>query len=238
MTRGKIRSRSVVVIGGTGTIGSAVCQSLVKNGVHTIATFHRTHSCQKVDGVGIDYYQCDLLRPREVNDLLNFTITHSQGIQGLVVCLPGCFPGKTAMEMSCLQAHISVVEAFAPYLMAHGGGEIVMLSSTAARLPFNIENARFYAGTKGYIESYVRASSGEFAPHVRINALALGIIQQNRVVPGGVHAKVKAESIPLKRFVHPEEIARLIRFLLLENTMMTGQTFPIDGGLTASLNID
>jgi 3-oxoacyl-[acyl-carrier protein] reductase len=52
-------------------------------------------------------------------------------------------------------------------------------------------------------------------------------------IPKDMQVKIK-EDIPLKRFAEPEEIAKLVAFLLSnENTYITGQTLVIDGGFLA-----
>ncbi len=222
---------AVIVAGGTGTIGGAVCAALALQGRWVVAVCrHRPAPCDQVDGV--DYYACDILEDHAAETLLDYIRRENYEIDGLVVSLSPEASLKTTKGLVGLGAEIDLVETIVPQVSA---GSVVMLSSTAASLPFATGASRFYAGAKGFVESYVRAASAEFAPRVRINAVAPGVVDS----PGsasGIHARFDCDRVPLKRNVTSAEVADAVVFLL-KATGITGITVPVDGGLTAAIPV-
>lgn len=89
------------------------------------------------------------------------------------------------------------------------------------------------AGSYGLAKKTLRditdATAVEWAPAIRVNAIAPGYIMPP---PGVPHEKMlkHLEKIPMKVNCSPEDIARSVRFLD-EVKMMNGQTIYLDGGL-------
>jgi pteridine reductase len=83
--------------------------------------------------------------------------------------------------------------------------------------------------SKAAITEMVRSLARELAPDVRINAIAPGVVAWPE---GTDHAEIAAyeKRIPLARSGTPEEAATLALFLARDNTYITGQTIPLDGG--------
>lgn len=81
-----------------------------------------------------------------------------------------------------------------------------------------------------------RAAALELAgKNIRVNTVAPGFIETE--MTSGLNEKFREESaakIPMKRFGKPEEVAELCAFLISDKAKyITGQSFVIDGGLTA-----
>ena len=79
---------------------------------------------------------------------------------------------------------------------------------------------------------FVRSCSEAFAPDVRINAIAPGLIETDMIqaMSPERHATMIAET-PLKRIGRPEDIANYTHFLLSDqSSFTTGQTVVASGG--------
>lgn len=226
----------VLVAGATGTIGRAVCEHLLERGCHVIGTCHsRTPdvaSCGR-----LAYLTGDLLQRDARKRLFEFMAKQCRRLLGLVDCLPGCSRVDGQMEFPWLAAHIDLVEMAVQRMRQTGGGSVVLLSSTAASRAFSTGHSRFYAGEKGFLESYIRAAAGEFAPEVRINGIAPGIVAQADCPARGVHARVKEDEIPIGRFTEPAEIAKIAGSMLFDWPTYTGQIMMVDGGLTTTIHL-
>lgn len=93
-----------------------------------------------------------------------------------------------------------------------------------------------YAATKAAIISLTRTMALEFAKfNIQINAVAPGFIDTEMVgsMPESEKSKIN-KMIPVRRMGTPAEVAALVVFLASDKSdYITGQTFVIDGGLTA-----
>jgi 3-oxoacyl-[acyl-carrier protein] reductase len=129
-----------------------------------------------------------------------------------------------------LNGAFRIVFAVKDEMLQRQFGRIVLLSSVAALRP----RARqiHYASAKAGVIALARCCSEAFAPHVRINCIAPGLIdtEMARVLNQDTIAGIIRDT-PLARLGRPEEIAELACFLLSErSSFMTGQTIACSGG--------
>lgn len=140
------------------------------------------------------------------------------------------------------------MQAVAPAMIAQGAGSIIAQASVAAFMAF--EDAAPYAASKGGVIALARQAAADLGKYgIRVNAVAPGMVPTGFLdatitLRGGaagienagrdsVIARV-AQAGLLGRVGTPDEIASLIVFLAGdESRWITGQTFVIDGGLSA-----
>lgn len=123
-----------------------------------------------------------------------------------------------------------VVFAVKDQMLARGFGRIVTVSSLAALRPRKLQI--HYASAKAGMIAFTRCCAEAFAPHVRVNGVAPGLIETEmaHVLPDSTIQRIVGET-PLGRIGQPEEIAAVIRFLLSEeSSFMTGHTLSASGG--------
>lgn len=112
------------------------------------------------------------------------------------------------------------------------GGRIINISSIVGVIG-NIGQANYAAAKAGLI-GLTKTAAKEFASrNVLVNAIAPGFIETSMTLDLNEDIKAAAVShIPLGRFGKASEIAELVYFLGSEdNTYITGQVIPIDGGM-------
>ena len=110
------------------------------------------------------------------------------------------------------------------------GGVIVLLSSQSA---FKGSYDDAYAITKGAIHAMVKTLAPKLAPRNRIICLAPGVTIGTRMTQDRAADDLEPyrQSIPLKRFATPDEIAACVHFVLSPDAVsMTGCTIDINGG--------
>jgi pteridine reductase len=121
----------------------------------------------------------------------------------------------------------------APFLLAQAsakqmtdGGLIVNITDVGAQKAWSRYPS--YTVSKAALESLTRILARAFAPSIRVNAIAPGLVFQSEVVTDEEWRRL-VNRIPIKRPARPEEIASALEFLLA-NEYITGQTIVVDGG--------
>lgn len=113
------------------------------------------------------------------------------------------------------------------------GGAIVNIASRAYLGNFGQFN---YSMSKGGVVGLTRAMALSLAPHVRVNAIAPGLIgtEMAMAIPDDVLEKM-VSAIPLDRMGSPEEIANVVWFLLTPlSSYITGHVVVVGGGRSLS----
>lgn len=123
------------------------------------------------------------------------------------------------------------IRAGVPLMKKTGGGAIVCTSSTYGMVGW--EGWTHYSAAKAGIMGLVKSLALEFAPcGIRVNAVAPGSVMTP--IQGDTPMSVlrdRAMTIPLRRIAEPEEVARLMAFLLSdESSFVTGQVLSANGG--------
>lgn len=92
-----------------------------------------------------------------------------------------------------------------------------------------------YCAAKAGLAMLTQSLARELGPEIRVNGVAPGAIMwpASELDPG--IQKSILERTALKRQGCPEDIAKTVKFLVLEGDYITGQVIPVDGG--RSLNI-
>jgi NAD(P)-dependent dehydrogenase (short-subunit alcohol dehydrogenase family) len=113
------------------------------------------------------------------------------------------------------------------------GSSIVNIASRAYLGNFGQFN---YSMSKGGVVGLTRALALSLAPHVRVNAIAPGLIgtEMAMAIPEKVLADM-VSTIPLERMGAPDEIANVVWFLLTPlSSYITGEVVVVGGGRSLS----
>jgi NAD(P)-dependent dehydrogenase (short-subunit alcohol dehydrogenase family) len=141
-----------------------------------------------------------------------------------------------------LNGTFHATRAVIPAMKANGGGAIVNIASVNALRYFG--NPAYSAAKAGII-SLTQSVASEYGKHgVRCNAICPGSVRTNNRTwlkrqekDPDVFNKL-AKWYPLGRVAEPADIANAVAFLgSLEAAYITGAVLPVDGGLTAGMNV-
>lgn len=98
-----------------------------------------------------------------------------------------------------------------------------------------------YAASKGAVNTMTLSLARNLAPHVRVNAIAPGMVDDGlprRMLGDEMYRKVIMDmmnSSPLKRVSRPDEVAELAWFISSSAPAVTGQVIAIENGLMLNL---
>ena len=222
--------RRFLIVGGSRGIGAALARHLAAEG-HEMFVISR------------DPWDLPAFYERAAADVVTDDLPDwSEPFDGLAYC-PGSITLKTFhrlreqdfqsdFERNALGA-TRVLQKYRRNLRAAGSASVVLFSSVAARL--GMSNHASIAMAKGAVEGLTRALAAEWAPNIRVNAIAPSLTETE--LAGSLLASPElcaaaAKRHPMGRIGTPEDIAATAAFCLSpESGFMTGQILSTDGGM-------
>jgi pteridine reductase len=177
--------------------------------------------------------QADLSDPKQISSLFA-TVDKIKHPLKVLVNSAAIMPVGDARTLSVKDWDAALdLNLRAPFLCAQetarrmtDGGLIVNVTDVGAQKAWSRYPS--YTVSKAALESLTKLLARAFAPSIRVNAIAPGLVlQSNQVSPEEWERLVNR--LPLKRTATVEEIAAALDFLL-NNEYITGQTLVIDGG--------
>ena len=138
--------------------------------------------------------------------------------------------GKLESE---LRAAYLVTKAVVPGMISRGYGRLIYLSTGLSR---RAREGMINLGTaKAALDQFVRYVAMELAPHgITANLVAPATVEGTTVTRQFTAEQLRelAEKAPMRRLVHPEDVAKTIAFLASEDSGFTiGHYLPVNGGL-------
>lgn len=227
-----------LIIGGSSGIGASIVQQLAKQDNTVFASFH-TSETQELENV--KYFKHDVL-----NDKLNTDLLPDR-INGVVYC-PGSINLKPFKLFSRedfnndfnlqVSGAIDIIKTVLPNLKKADHPSIIFFSTVAVQkgFPFHAQ----VAASKGAIEGLTKSLAAEFAPKIRVNAIAPSLtdtpLAANMLSSDEKRNALKNKN-PLKTIGHPDDVAAMAVFLLSEKAKwVTGQIIGVDGGMSTLQN--
>ena len=127
-------------------------------------------------------------------------------------------------------------QAFAPGMLAAGGGSIVNIASINALV--GMPGRAAYNASKAGVVAVTQVLSTEWAAlGIRVNAVAPGYVWTrtlDEATATGVHAGDIRDKVPARRLARPDEIASAALYLVSEGaSFVHGHTLVVDGGYAA-----
>ena len=121
--------------------------------------------------------------------------------------------------------------AVAPLMLERKTGSIINMASITGQFPW--AGLPAYSAAKAAVISLTQSLAMELAPHVRVNALAPGLVETARTSKNRRPEQLKSllSNVPLGRMGQPEEIADIALYLASEAAAwITGTIVNCNGG--------
>ena len=219
----------VLVAGGTGALGQAVVRELIGAGYHVGATWVVERERERLEGLeGVELIQADLFDPAaaaaavaSVSDLVAVVNLVGGYAQGGRVHETEPDEFEELMRLNLRPGYL-LAHAAMPRLVEAGDGAYVGVSARPALRPF--AGAAGYVTAKAAVLAFVQALDTEYRPDG---------IRSNAILPSVIDTPANRESQPdadHSKWVKPEEIAKVVRFLVSDDSKPTsGAAIPVYG---------
>ncbi|MBP1163269.1 MULTISPECIES: SDR family NAD(P)-dependent oxidoreductase [unclassified Chryseobacterium] len=227
--------KNIVIVGCGQGIGFAAAKILSEN--HYVIGISRIEN-PEIENLNIEFHPIDILSGN-LDEII-----FPEVIDGLVYA-PGSINLKpfnrlsiedfrNDFEINVLGA-VKTIQKLLPNLKKSETASVVLFSSVAAKLgmPFHAS----ISASKSAVEGLTKSMAAEFSTQkIRVNAIAPSLTDTNLASPllsTPEKREASGKRHPLQRVGRADEIAKMVAFLLSDNSAwITGQVIGIDGGMS------
>jgi 7-alpha-hydroxysteroid dehydrogenase len=246
----RLTDRVAIVTGAGRGIGAGIALAFAEVGAHVVCA---ARTAEQIEGVaaGVRAFgrralavPCDVNQRAQLDALVTRTMDEF-GRVDVLVNNAGGYPPRPALETSERgfeeAFRFNVTSAFVlsrlvvRHMLAADGGVVLNISSAAGRL---VQPGFVAYGTaKAALSFMTRLLASEFAPRVRVNALAVGAVETSALAPfldDELRAKMSALT-PMRRIGTVEDVALAALWLASPaSSWVTGKVVEVDGGTEAT----
>lgn len=241
--------KTVLITGAAARIGAEIARNLHTAGFNIV--IHYRASAEKAEKLSASLnairsnsattLQADLLNTPSLKTLVDKAATVWDGLDVLINNASSFYPTPVGeiteahwddLMGSNLKAPIFLSQAATPYLQQSQGCIINIVDIHGFRA---MKAHPVYCAAKAGLAMLTQSLAKELGPEIRVNGVAPGAIMWPSTELDPQLQESIVERTSLKRQGCPEDIAKAVRFLIMDADYITGQVIPVDGG--RSLNI-
>jgi len=247
------QTKTVLITGAAARIGAEISRSLHAAGMNIVIHYRSsaekaTALCAELNAIRANsaaILQADLLQTASLNELANKAAAIWGQLDVLVNNASSFYPTPVGeiteahwddLMGSNLKAPIFLSQAVAPYLKKSQNanqGCIINIVDIHGFRPMKAHPV--YCAAKAGLAMITQSLAKELGPDIRVNGVAPGAIMWPSTELDPQVQESILERTALKRQGCPQDIAKTVKFLVMEGEYITGQVIPVDGG--RSLNI-
>ncbi|MCH1553280.1 MAG: SDR family oxidoreductase [Luminiphilus sp.] len=235
--------RVVVVTGGAGHIGRAICEAFLAEGAEVIAVGRREPKTAIIaGGREASFFPADIRDPGASQALIDHVTSTHRRIDILVNNAGGGPPVAAADASPELTQKIIALNLTAPVILSQQAHPALMASEQVASVIniASVSGARPSPGTAAYgaakagLLNVTKSLAMEWGPDIRVNALIVGLVHNDAGVEhygGEAGFQRVADMLPLKRMAAPTDIANTVLMLCSDrSSYISGANLEVDGG--------
>jgi NAD(P)-dependent dehydrogenase (short-subunit alcohol dehydrogenase family) len=225
--------KNYLIVGASSGIGKALVKELAATDNQIYCTYNKNKT-ESHDNV--NYHHLDVTADLNLDFL-------PEKLDGLVYC-PGAITLKPFKRLKPedfiddinlqVVGAIKVIQAALPALKKSEDASILLFSTVAVQSGFNFHSQ--VSVSKGAIEGLTKSLAAEFAPTIRVNAIAPSLTDtplSASLLNTDQKREANANRHPLKRIGNAQDIASTAAFLLSDKaSWISGQIIHVDGGMS------
>jgi 3-oxoacyl-[acyl-carrier protein] reductase len=240
-----LHDKVVVVTGGAGGIGSAICETCAAHGARLVITYNS--GADRAEQLAARLPGDHMVAHAPVDDSaalgrLAVQVRERWGTVDVLVNNAGITRPVPHTDLDALddalidqifrvnwRGAFATVRAFRALLDAGDGGLIVNMSSIAGTTGFGSNVA--YCASKAALDSMTRSLARALAPKIRVLSVAPGMVEgeyTQRFDPAMLQEQ--RDRAPLKRIATKEDVANAVVAAAMLLTFSTGDIIHVDGG--------
>ncbi len=241
-----LEGKTALITGASKRLGKATALALAENGINTIIHYNNseqeaseTVEQSKSLGVISAKIQCDLNNLNGIKTFIKEALTIT-GKLDFIINSASIYPEDNLELLNETGINRTInLNTLAPFVLAREFKNVCergsIINFLDARMTDYEPKHISYQLSKQMLFNLTKMMSLEFAPSVRVNAVAPGIIIPDNISDEESLIRLK-EGNPLKKIGTPEEVSSTVLFLL-RNEFITGQVIYVDGGRNLRGNV-
>ncbi len=232
-----MEKQKIVIVGGSGTIGSAIAREILDEGFTPHIVGRNKELIQEnARKLNCPYSIVDVLETEKLIECL----AEIDDVYGVAYCVGSIDlkPINLAKENDYLHSYkintlgaIFAIKALLPKLKQNKGS-ILLFSTVAVQQGFN--NHTIISTAKGALEGLTLSLAAELSPNIRVNCIAPSLTESkmSQTIISNEKIKKAIEDLhPIPKIGKANDYSKLSAFLLgKNNTWITGQIIHVDGG--------
>ena len=231
---------NVLVVNGSGSIGSSIVSDLSNDGIKVVYTSSKGSNSFPSESI---YWKYE--GENSVKELFTKVKSKFDRLDAMVNCLGSIFLKPAHLTNTSdfdnvldinLRSSFFLIKESVPMMKKYGGN---MLFFTSAASNIGLANHEAIAAAKGGLEGLVKSTAATYSKNnIRVNAIALGLVESNlslNIISNPMSLEISKKMHSLGRIGSPDFVAKIAKHLIIdENNWMTGSIINLDGGLATT----
>ena len=233
-----MNKQKIIIIGGSGSIGSAIAKEVSINGYIPHILGRNEKSLKEIaDSLQCPFSIVDVLN---IEDLKNSLEGIKEDVFGLAYCVGSIDlkPLSLANETDYINSYklntVGAITSIKSLLsnLKKNFGSILLFSSVAVQQGF--VNHTIISTAKGALEALTLSLAAELSPKIRVNCIAPSLTESKmskKILSNETIKKAIQDMHPIPKLGDGNDFSKLAAFLLGKNNhWITGQIIHVDGG--------